>query len=460
MGRSSPNTLLAALLVEARWNAGELARAVNALGRAHMLDLHYDRTSVAHWLSGSRPRPPVPDLVADSLTTRTGRMVTAQDTGLARPASSQPSPSQVWPGLGNPVEHLNSLVRTDTDPARRTILLQSVHAQPAYPLNALGRLAWPSTPAEPVPRRAGRTLRGTAADVERLHLMTVVFAGLSEQHGGAHARTALAAYLADDVSLLLNADAPDTLHNEMLIAAAQLTHILATMTADSGHLGLAQRYYRTSLSLSHAGGGRSTYAITLRSMSAQALRLGHHRPAQRLADTALEAAGRSAPPAVLAYLHVQRALTHAHSRQRKAAVSDLATATRQHERSSGPPGPFSAYPQAGLEYQSARAFLALGNSAHGLTALRDSAAHRDPRQRRAAALTHAALAEALLSLGRLEEACAHWHVFLDDIPHLESAQIDRALVRMRANLQPHRRQRHAAVLWKRARVVAAPLRST
>jgi hypothetical protein len=218
------------------------------------------------------------------------------------------------------------------------------------------------------------------------------------------------------------------------------------MTADSGHPGLAQRYYRASLSLAYVGDSRPTYAITLRSMSAQAVRMGHHRPAQHLADSAIRAAGRSAPPPVLAYLHVQRALTHAHNQQRQAAVSDLARAHRHHERGSGQPGPFTAYPLAGLEFQSARTLLALGDSTQGLTVLRDSVAHRDAGRRRATALTRAALAETLLGLGHLEEACAHWNVFLDQTPHLGSAQVDRALTRPRASLRPYRHHQHAAPL--------------
>lgn len=57
MARRDANGLLAALIAEADWTAGELARAVNGLGMAQGLCLRYDRTSVAHWLTGSRPRP-------------------------------------------------------------------------------------------------------------------------------------------------------------------------------------------------------------------------------------------------------------------------------------------------------------------------------------------------------------------------------------------------------------------
>ncbi|RSN58136.1 hypothetical protein DMH12_11315 [Streptomyces sp. WAC 04229] len=80
-----------------------------------------------------------------------------------------------------------------------------------------------------------------------------------------------------------------------LTAVAQLTHLLAVMTADAGHQGLAQTYFGTCLGLAHAAGDRLTCAIVLRAMSTQAANLGHIRQA---ADLATPAVGH-APPAHL-----------------------------------------------------------------------------------------------------------------------------------------------------------------
>ncbi|MFE7119642.1 hypothetical protein ACFU99_29920, partial [Streptomyces sp. NPDC057654] len=84
MSRREPNEQLAALLAEAEWSAGALARAVNVLGAARELELHYTRSSVAFWLNGSRPPAPVPEFVAQVLSRRTGRLLAPQDTGLAQ----------------------------------------------------------------------------------------------------------------------------------------------------------------------------------------------------------------------------------------------------------------------------------------------------------------------------------------------------------------------------------------
>ncbi|WP_055496220.1 hypothetical protein [Streptomyces albus] len=96
MGRRTPNRQLAALLAESGWNAGELARAVNALGTKYGLRLRYDRTAVAHWLEGSRPRPPVPGLVAQVFGRRLGRVVHVGETGLARRRQPGTRPRPYW----------------------------------------------------------------------------------------------------------------------------------------------------------------------------------------------------------------------------------------------------------------------------------------------------------------------------------------------------------------------------
>ncbi|WP_146063511.1 hypothetical protein [Streptomyces sp. SM11] len=440
MARHAPNARLAALLAEAGWSAGELARAVNAQGMAHGVALRYDRTAVAHWLAGSRPRAPVPALAAAALSRHTGRLITAHDTGLAQTPQAYIPSLHTWPGEADPVKHLVVLTRGDTDPTHRTLLAQSV-----YTLAAVTVPTWPYD-HRMLPVTDGS--RASTADVQMLRDMPQVFADLSERHGGAHARSALAMYLADDVSRLLTAPGP--LHRELLTVSAQLAHLLAAMTDEAGHPGLAQRYYHTALSLARDAGNRSAYAVTLRAMSTQASRLGHPRYALHLANAAVDTAGSTATPATLAFLLIQRALARAHDQQRHAALADLTAAEMHHERASSPPGPFTAYPRAGLDYQRAQTLFSLGYDTDALAALHASARHRPVGQRRTFALTHATLADALLRTGHLEEACTHWHHFLDHYPHLRSAQIDRALTRLHAGLTPHRRQRHAAAVRERA----------
>ncbi|MFF2732175.1 hypothetical protein ACFVS9_30230 [Streptomyces sp. NPDC058008] len=447
MARHQPNHRLALLLTEADWNPAELARAVNALGKAQGMSLRYDRTSVAHWLTGSRPRPPVPDLVAAAFSRRTERLVTAEETGLISPgraADDQALP----PGTetDDAAGRLTILARTDADPARRSQLTGGV-----YSLRAVDSPGW--NPERPVPvRPRSPHSRVTAEEVRALREMCQIFADLMERHGGGHARSALAAYLTDDTSRLLAARADSSLRGQLFSCAAQLTHILARMTMDAGYPSLAQRYFTTALGLAQEAGDSRVYAITLRAMSLQALRLGFLKKAAQLADSAM-GAGPVADPSTLAFLLSQRAVTHAHARQGRRAVADLAAAESHHDRVTRGAGPFDSYPRAGLDYQRGQVLLALGDREGAARSFASSAAARGDDRRRSAALTHARLAATLLSLGRPEESCVHWNAFLDGYPGLRLAPADEALVYLRRSLYRYRGLSPVAVVLHRARSV-------
>ncbi|WP_221360403.1 hypothetical protein [Streptomyces beigongshangae] len=447
MARHKRNDQLSALLSEAGWSAAELARAVNALGAAQGLALRYDRTAVAHWLTGSRPRPVVATLAASALSRRCDRLVAVDDTGLIPGVPVSEGLGKTYgTGQGDAVTALVALCRAEADLIRRPFVTQSV-----YDLAApTGQLSWtPTRPSPALLRDKGH--QPTLADVSRLREMSILFTDLTERHGGAHARYALAAYLSDDVSrLLITPVRSPSLRRELFTGAAQLTHLLARMSIDAGHAGLAQRYYASALALAREAADPAVYAITLRAMSVQALSLGYHQRARQLAEAAVEAVGPRSDAATRSFLLSQRALTQACVRHRNAALADLRAAESEHGRASSPPGPFSAYPRAGLDYQRARTLLALGDTDSATQALISAVKARPDHQRRTSALTHARLAETLLRTGQLDTACVHWHTFLDYYPHLHSQPISQAFTRLLKVLRPHERQRHASGVIQRA----------
>ncbi|WP_129311577.1 hypothetical protein [Streptomyces sp. L2] len=442
MSRRSPNDRLSALLAEADWSAGELARAVNRLGAAQSLTLRYDRTSVAHWLSGSKPREAVVALVAAAFCRRLGRFVTVEDTGLDH---SAPEPGLRRPGKERETTSLARLViltRADASPERRSLLMRS-----PYRVEAVPSPDWQPQPSWiPVP---GARHRATQEDVRAMRSFSETVAAQLERFGGRHGRSALVAYLADDVSRVLTASAPDLLRRTLLVSAAQLTQLLAMMTEDAGCHGLAQIYYHVALDLARDSGNAVAYGLVLRAMSVQALQMDHPRRALELAQSAVDVSGSSAHGAALAFLLSQQAVTHAYDGQRHAAIRDLVVAEASLERASNVPGPFTAYPRAGLEYQRAQALLALRLPVEALSSLRDSARHRDSERRRTSALTEFRLGEVLMAMGHLEEACVHWNRFLDHCLYLHSARVDQSLAQLHQMLRPHQRQRHASSVWER-----------
>lgn len=138
------NARLGGLLAEAGWSGAELARAVNALGTLHGLPLRYDRTAVAHWLSGTRPRRPVPELIAAALTERCGRLVTVAEAGLD-PAPAKPGPGSAMAADGaGELLRLALQARADLDPHSRPPLLRSPYQPTPVPTPA-----WDPPPPKP-----------------------------------------------------------------------------------------------------------------------------------------------------------------------------------------------------------------------------------------------------------------------------------------------------------------------
>ncbi|MCJ0868649.1 hypothetical protein [Streptomyces sp. AP-93] len=494
-GRRVANAWLGDLLAEAGWSGAELARAVNALGTLHGLALRYDRTAVAHWLSGTRPRRPVPELIAAALTERCGRLVTVAEAGLG--ADSQGPGVRPGPGApaaadgGEGLLRLALQARADVDPHSRPPLLRSPY-QPAPVPDPV----WAQDPGEgrrgeaaAGARTGTRTGTGTgmpelaarrhlAAHAEQLRALAGSFSGLYLTHGGVHTRAALAAWLAQDAGAFAarRTDGPGSAARgrgvpgrgvpgpgcgaaDVWRGYAQLAHLLAEMTADSGYHGLAQEYHGIALGLARQADDRRMYAITLRAMSAHAGRLGQPAHAVRLARTAVETAPADGEPGTLAFLLVQRAAAHAHAGQRAAAAADLAAADRLHglHAAQPPDGPFDSYARADLDFARARTHLALGEFPAAADALERSLRGRAAGQHRATALTHAALAETLLRLGHLTRACEHWRAFLTAAPAVQSRAVREALGRLLRDLTPYRRTREAVPIVAMARALAERL---
>ncbi|MGW8375467.1 hypothetical protein [Streptomyces sp. ODS28] len=448
MARYAPNQRLAALLLEAGWTAAELAREVNAVGHAQGRHLSYTRSSIAHWLRGSRPRAPVPELAALAFSRRLNRPVTAEDTGLSKLPPAQAALPPDSTGEPAPLDHLLLLTRGDTDPATRVLLR---HLPFTPPRDATAR--WPVQAAPlPAPVRHGRA--AAPSDTHALQAVIRTVVDLAAGHGGAYARTAVAAYLADDACPLLIQRASRPLRRELFLRTAQLAHMLGVMTDDAGHHELAQRYFTAVLGLARQAGDRSTFAIALRAMSLQALRLGHPRDAHALATLAADTAGETAVDAVRAFVLIQRSRTAAGRRQPRLALALMDEAVGHHEQASGTSDPFATYPRAGLDYQRAAVLSALGRHADAVAALEDSTKHRGPQEHAPSALTHARLAETHLRLGHLDAACTHWHHFLELYPRLHSRRADQALMGLRQALRPYSLNAHARSVLQQARPLA------
>lgn len=159
-------------------------------------------------------------------------------------------------------------------------------------------------PARPVTSAAIQSdsarRRITMLDVDAVMAMGDAFANADHQLGGGYARSTLGHYLRTVVRPLLSAVCEDDVHRRMLITTARLCDLAGFMSFDSGHQGLAQRYFVQALRLARAIGDDALGAHILGDMTMQALHMDARAQATALGEAAIDAAKRSGSHAVAA----------------------------------------------------------------------------------------------------------------------------------------------------------------
>ncbi|GAA1943690.1 hypothetical protein GCM10009837_82160 [Streptomyces durmitorensis] len=439
--RKGHNERLRALLAEAEWTSAALARAVNIAGAEVGLGLSYDRTSVSHWLSGTQPRRRIPQLVAEAFSRRLGRAITPSAAGFTAPDTETAGADPGAPRDADAVHQLTALVCSDTDPLHRVSLQRSPY-----------EVELPLAPWQPVkPSAAGPTdrtpgIRGTRTSrVGKTEVATVrgaveSFASGLDRHGGGHARSALCAYLADDVVPWLHHSANTQAGRQLRKESAHLVFVLARQYEDCGMQGLAQRYFAGAMRLANEAEDRVTWAMALRALSSQAATLNHRRIALNHGEGALASLPPEAPPAVRSFVTAQLAVVRAMTNDQSGALAALADAERATDQADSEPSPFTAYPRAALEFQRAQTLRSLGDIGGASKALTASLAHRSPDDRRGHALTCAVRVHLLLRAGHVEEAGANWLAFNRAGTGLQSARVNRAGRSLQRAFLPYRSQ--------------------
>ncbi|SEM43893.1 hypothetical protein [Streptacidiphilus jiangxiensis] len=429
MAPRHPNVRLRALAHEAGWSGAALARAVNRAGAEIGLTLRYDRTSVAHWMAGTRPPADVAAVVAEALARRLGRPLRPADAGLA----PEP-PERVAVAAARPA--LVELAELDAvQPRARPYRLGAAEPPLTPPLPPVASVVSVapvgSAPSGRAHHRGPAGERVTVAHVRAAQNMLHTFTVVDSAYGGGHSRAALTGFLRSSVAQWLAAPAAPRTRRELLLVASALTCLAGSMCHDEQRHGVAQGYYLAAARLSAEADDAPGQAAALRALSMQAHELGHRDHALTLAEAATS--HRSRLPTLLAAAVVgQLAVAAAGRGERRRALTVL-------ERSAELLGRADAggdYHRAAHEHHQAEVLDALGDRPGAVAALRRSVRLRPYEERRARAVSNARLGELLLDGGTLEPACAAWHAFLDDWPLLRSARADRAARTLRSRLRP------------------------
>ncbi|MFB4280546.1 hypothetical protein ACBJ59_35015 [Nonomuraea sp. MTCD27] len=421
------NGALAALIEEAGWTHAATAQHVNAVAAETGERIHYDRSAVGHWLTGTVPRPEAIRAAVEAFRRRLARPeLSPTHLGWPDPGTAPPADD---PWRGDPVARLATLGEDDLL-NRRTVLTAGT-----FTLAALSGLSGHRA-AVRAPGPAGRV---GAGDVARIRAATASFADLDDQYGGGHARVAVAAYLSREVTPLLH-DATGRTRPDLFTAAAELSYLAAYMAMDAGANALAQRYYISTVRLADEAGDLVLRATALRSMAVQAAELGHDGEALALADAAASALGGHGPRRTLAWITGMRAEAHAAAGTRWDALNLLRSTETQLERADSPPETewTGNYRRESLEHQIGLTLTQLGDHATAARHFTASMNARRPVELRTRALIGLRAAHAYLRAGDPEQAAATALGLSDDVRLIASARVRDEVRRLRDGWQRHR----------------------
>jgi hypothetical protein len=436
----TPNEPLVRLMAEAGVGNAQLARKVNAVGRELGITLHYDKSSISHWLAGSTPKPEARPAITEALSRLIKRPVTSAELGWPALAADEPD---------DMVAGVIDLGRADMDPSRRSVL--------AGGLYSLALLVPDFNDLTGAPRQkadAGRTLHIGASDVETVRTMTDKIADILDTVGAGHARPMAAAFLVNTAGPYLRASGREQVQMDMRAAVADLVYLTGWMAMYEEKQGLGQRYYLKALDLAGAAEDHITYCRTLRGMSLQASHLGHGKEALELADAAAEAAP-SAGPRLVAFLRGQQAASAALTGDRHTALTRIRETETALAQADSRRDAVGGYDEAAYHFHVAAVRWHLGDHGGSIRALRQSNRARSVQERQGRLHCLGVIAERQFRMRHIEASCETWSAFLDEHMTISSARGDEHLKTLLKAVPAHRGVRAVRELEERARHVAA-----
>ncbi|MEU4780414.1 hypothetical protein [Micromonospora sp. NPDC023633] len=433
MARPVTNTAFEALLRAAGYGNAHaaFARQLNYAGRVHGT-WRYDAASVYWWLRARRPAEHVQVTMADVFARKLGRPVIVAELGFAA-APLVPNiayPLSVSHGI-KVAEQLWAMLAKQLAPQSGGTFQNDVALHAA--------LAWRYDLPDGTVTHSGRQ-PVTTADIDSLYALADHFTDLDRRHGGGspRTRTLMTDFLVHQVSPMLGGTYTDAIGRDLMRAVATLSGQLAFMSYDAGQHGVAQHLLTVALRLAKAADDRLYGAHLLANLATQAVYLGHAQDAARLAEAAIDGAGR-APAAVRARLYTTAASAYSRSGERRACQNALAKAERALDRTDAGSGPrWAAYFSAA--HFAGTAVKCLSDLRLYRQALRHApgAVTLTKQNARTRALHTALIATTYARAGDVEAAC-DWGRELEVHVHaVRSARVTHRVRELTATLSPYR----------------------
>ncbi|AXI78141.1 transcriptional regulator [Peterkaempfera bronchialis] len=448
-----PNERLQSLIQEAGCSNAGLARRVNLCGAEHGFDLRYDKTSVARWLRGQQPRGQAPAVIAEALGRKLGRAVSIDEIGMADGKNlSSGIGLQFAPTLAAAVEQACELWRSDV--GRRDFLNGASVAASALVEPSRD---WLITPPDHAVARAGGPRVGPS-DVAAVRAATAMLVDLDHRFGSGHVRPLVVHYLNSVVSGLLSGSYREETGRRLFAAVARLTELAGYMAVDTGHPGLAQRYYIQALRLAQAAGDRGYGGYVLAaSMSHLAAALGNPREIAQLARAAQEGARGAATATAMAMFYAAEARGHALLGDDRACrlVAARAVDAMEHSRPDEDPDWIAHFDEAYLADELAHCHRDLEQARPAERQARTALEHHPESRVRRRAVDLVLLATAHLQQREVEQACDTGAQAVELLSGLRSQRGEEYLEDFRRRLEPFREQRAVREFHERAGMEAA-----
>ncbi|HSA50411.1 MAG TPA: transcriptional regulator, partial [Yinghuangia sp.] len=273
------NTALEYWIVATGLSYGAFARELRTTcANAGRTDLAPDSSRVSRWLGGESPRPPMPDLIAATLTRLCGvpRPLNPADLGF-RSSRRAGRPAIAW--------QPDAVLAAVLDTTRSDLMTDHHQEAPSTPLPTGDGLmdtvrpwldARPGTlPTPVVPGRVGMS------DVERIRATTEAFRSWNNEHGGGLSRDAVVAQLRATATLLRHGRSSGEVGHALFSAVADLASVAGWMTHDVGRHAESQQYFLLGLQAAKEADDQQIAGHLLNCMARQASHL-------RRVDDALE----------------------------------------------------------------------------------------------------------------------------------------------------------------------------
>ncbi|MER6684618.1 transcriptional regulator [Streptomyces olivaceoviridis] len=280
-----------------------LARAITELAaeRGHP-QVRPDGSRVRRWLdNGERPRDPVPDLIAEILSERTGYRLSAADLGLA-PASSEDEAQ-----YRGPAEILTSIQRATAatlahGPHRpeRAEYDDSLRPEPRHLLTALESWSWSTS--RPLPAVAADGRLGHA-DAERIAAHTNVLRQMDNAHGGASMLYMATAHLATTNTAIKGGTYTEQTGRALFRELGDLAGVVGWAAHDAAHYPQAIKYLTLAVHAARESGDTNLTAHLLQCLARVWGYVGHTQLARDCIALALYGARNTASPVLRAGLH-------------------------------------------------------------------------------------------------------------------------------------------------------------